>query len=71
MMPGLDGPETLKRMREIDILKETPVVFLTAKAMATEVDRFLDAGALQVIAKPFDPMKISDQLKEIWNANNL
>ncbi len=71
MMPGLDGPETLKKMREIDVLKDTPVVFLTAKAMASEVDRFLEAGALQVIAKPFDPMTLSDQLREIWKKNNL
>lgn len=66
MMPGLDGPETLKKLREIDSLKETPVIFLTAKAMSTEVDRFKAAGAIDVIAKPFDPMTISDQIRGIW-----
>ncbi len=69
MMPGLDGPETLKRLREIDSLKETPVIFLTAKAMPSEVDRFISAGTIDVIAKPFDPMSISDQIKAIWEAH--
>lgn len=68
MMPGLDGPETLAKLREIDSLKETPVIFLTAKAMASEVERFKEAGAIDVIAKPFDPMTISDQIREIWNS---
>ena len=49
MMPGLDGPETLERLRQIDSLKETPVIFLTAKAMTTEVERFLKAGAIAVV----------------------
>ena len=68
MMPGLDGPETLSKLREIDSLKETPVIFLTAKAMASEVERFKEAGAIDVIAKPFDPMTISDQIRAIWNS---
>lgn len=69
MMPGLDGPETLKKLREIDNLKETPVIFLTAKAIPSEVDRFISAGAIDVIAKPFDPMTISDQIKTIWDTH--
>ena len=68
MMPGIDGPETLKRLREISSLKDTPAVFLTAKAMATEIDLLMETGALEVIAKPFDPMTISDQLRKIWDA---
>jgi CheY-like chemotaxis protein len=66
MMPGLDGPETLEKLRQIDSLKDTPVIFLTAKAMTTEIERFLQAGAIEVIAKPFDPMTISDQICKIW-----
>lgn len=69
MMPGLDGPETLRKLRENDNLKETPVIFLTAKAMPSEVDRFKAIGAIDVIAKPFDPMTLSDQIREIWNAH--
>ncbi len=66
MMPGLDGPATFEAMKEIDGLREVPVVFVTAKVMPSELQRFLDIGAAGVIAKPFDPMAISGQLREIW-----
>ncbi len=66
MMPGLDGPATFEAMKEIDGLRDVPVVFVTAKAMPSELQRFLDIGAAGVIAKPFDPMAISGQLRQIW-----
>ncbi len=66
MMPGLDGPATFEAMKETEGLRDVPVVFVTAKAMPSELQRFLDIGAAGVIAKPFDPMAISGQLREIW-----
>lgn len=69
MMPGLDGPATLARMREHPECADLPVVFLTAKAQREELERFLLLGAIGVIAKPFDPMTLADQLREIWDAH--
>jgi CheY-like chemotaxis protein len=66
MMPGLDGPGTLARMRAEPSLATLPVVFMTAKAMPQEVARFLELGAVGVIAKPFDPMKLATQVFSIW-----
>jgi len=66
MMPGLDGPETLGKLREMQEQKDTPVIFLTAKVMASEVARFKEAGAIDVIAKPFDPMTLTDQVRTAW-----
>jgi CheY-like chemotaxis protein len=66
MMPGLDGPSTLARMRAEPALAKFPVVFMTAKAMPQEVARFRELGAVGVIAKPFDPMKLADQVFAIW-----
>ena len=66
MMPGLDGPGTLARMRAEPSLARFPVVFMTAKAMPQEVARFRELGAVGVIAKPFDPMKLADQVFAIW-----
>jgi CheY-like chemotaxis protein len=66
MMPGLDGPGTLARMRAEPSLARFPVVFMTAKAMPQEVARFRELGAAGVIAKPFDPMKLADQVFAIW-----
>lgn len=66
MMPGLDGPGTLARMRADSSLDRFPVVFMTAKAMPQEVTRFRGLGAAGVIAKPFDPMKLADQVFALW-----
>lgn len=68
MMPGMDGPTTLQRMREDVALARIPVVFMTAKAMPQEVARFRALGAVAVIAKPFDPMRLGQQVVQIWEA---
>ena len=66
MMPGMDGPTTMQRLRELPELARTPVVFMTAKAMPQEVARFKELGAVAVIAKPFDPMQLASQVDAIW-----
>lgn len=66
MMPGMDGPETFQALRKLPELASTPVVFMTAKVQPQEVQGYLDLGAVGVIAKPFDPMTLADQLREIW-----
>ena len=42
MMPGMDGPETLRALREEAMFVDTPVIFMTAKVMEDEVSRFKD-----------------------------
>ena len=66
MMPGMDGPETLKGLRGFPELATTPVVFMTAKVQPQEVEGYLNLGAVGVIAKPFDPMTLADELRAIW-----
>jgi len=63
MMPGLDGPSTLARLREDPETAAVPVVFLTAKAIAAEVDRLRSLGAAGVLTKPFDPMTLARELR--------
>ncbi|MDB5869044.1 MAG: response regulator [Polaromonas sp.] len=63
MMPGMDGPSTLQALREVAATAHTPVVFMTAKVQAAEVALYKDMGVLEVIFKPFDPMKLSAQLR--------
>ncbi len=65
MMLGMDGIETYKRLRASHDLAQTPVVFMTAKAMNHEVDRYRALGA-EVIAKPFDPLSLSARVQKIW-----
>jgi two-component system, OmpR family, response regulator len=67
MMPGLDGPATLKRMRQSILLAGTPVIFLTAKVLPAEICQFLQLGAIGVIVKPFDPLKLYADLVALWH----
>jgi two-component system, OmpR family, response regulator len=67
MMPGMDGPSTLAALRTQPSLADTPVVFMTAKVQPSEVSQFRSLGALDVIAKPFDPMNLGTQLRAIWD----
>ena len=66
MMPGMDGPDTLVALQGLAALKDTPAIFLTAKAMPSEIERYKKLGALEVIPKPFDPMTLADQVRGIW-----
>ncbi|MCZ8255431.1 MAG: response regulator [Polaromonas sp.] len=66
MMPGMDGPSTLKGLRELPATANTPVIFMTAKVQAAEVAVYKGLGALEVIPKPFDPMELSAQIQRIW-----
>ncbi|MDO8719087.1 MAG: response regulator [Polaromonas sp.] len=68
MMPGMDGPSTLRALREMPATAHTPVIFMTAKVQAAEVAQYKALGALEVIPKPFDPMEISAQIRRIWAA---
>ena len=66
MMPGMDGPTTLNGLRKIPSLAQTPVVFMTAKVQPQEIAQLMACGALDVLAKPFDPMVLPDALLRIW-----
>jgi two-component system OmpR family response regulator len=68
MMPGMDGPTTMRKMRAAPELADIPVIFMTAKAMPQEIMRFHDLGALGVIPKPFDPMRLTQQVFAMWEA---
>jgi len=65
MMPNLDGPATLERLRADDATRAIPVVFLTAKARPAERDRLAGLDVSGVLAKPFDPMTLADQLRDV------
>jgi CheY-like chemotaxis protein len=66
MMPGMDGPGTLQALRDEPRTAAIPIVFMTAKVQPSEVAHLKSLGALDVIAKPFDPMLLAAQLRAIW-----
>ena len=70
MMPGMDGPTTLQNLRTVPGLQNTPVIFLTAKVQPNEIKDFIALGAIDVIPKPFDPMTLADQVRDILRRNS-
>lgn len=67
MMPCMDGPATLRAIRALPGYATVPAVFMTAKVQSDEVQSYLALGAAGVIPKPFDPLTLADQIREIWN----
>ncbi|HEX5792542.1 MAG TPA: response regulator [Rheinheimera sp.] len=66
MMPGMDGPTTLQHLQQQYDLAGVPTVFMTAKVQSNEVASYKALGAADVVVKPFDPMTLSDQIRQIW-----
>jgi CheY-like chemotaxis protein/putative methionine-R-sulfoxide reductase with GAF domain len=65
MMPEMDGLEAMRRIRERPQWKQLPIIALTAKAMADDRERCLEAGANDYIAKPIDVDKLVS-LARVW-----
>ncbi len=63
-MPGMDGNETLKRMRELDdnMSENAPVISLTANVSANARDEYLSAGYRDYLAKPISLKELEDML---------
>lgn len=69
MMPEMDGPATLRTLQQQSATMLIPVIFLTAKVQAADRERFLQLGVRGIIAKPFDPLTLGQQIKDVlsWN----
>jgi CheY-like chemotaxis protein len=64
MMPGMDGPTVLTRLRECPATEKTPVVFMTARVESPELRRLMSLGAAAVFTKPFDPMTLAEMVRD-------
>jgi len=65
MMPEMDGYETCRRLKADPATAQIPVVFLSARAQQSEIQKGRDLGAVGYLVKPFDPMNLSSQLEAI------
>ena len=70
MMPELDGPGTFARLQQDEQCRSIPVVFMTAKAQPHELRGYTELGAAGVIAKPFDPITLPDQIRSLLKADD-
>ncbi len=66
MMPGMDGPTTFSHLRQMPKLAGTPIAFMTAQTNPEEMRGYKELGASGVIAKPFDPVSLPQQVRELW-----
>jgi len=66
MMPDMDGLTTLQALRQITAIRTTPVIILSARVQTHEVEHYRALGALEVVAKPFDPMQLPTTIRQIW-----
>ena len=66
-LPGMDGMEILKRIKENPNLKQISVVALTAHAMQGDEDKFIDAGCIGYISKPIDVSSFIGTVRSLIN----
>lgn len=69
MLPEMDGLSILAALRRNEATAQIPVVFMTARVQADEVEEYRRRGAIDVIFKPFDPMTLSGKLQDLWNGS--
>jgi two-component system, OmpR family, response regulator len=65
MMPGLDGKQTLTRLKSNRLTSAVPVVLMTAKLAGLEMDELMSLGAAGVIIKPFDPLTLPQEIRKL------
>ena len=64
MMPVMDGLEATKLIREVDSLKHTPIVALTALAMPGDRERCIAAGMTDYLSKPIRIQELADMIQK-------
>lgn len=67
MLPDMDGLAILAALRRIPETADTLAIFMTAKLHAEDRQVYCEAGVDNVIAKPFDPMTLGDEIRAIWD----
>jgi DNA-binding response OmpR family regulator len=64
MLPGMDGLKVLTELKNDKTTEHIPVFMLTAKGMASDINRALDLGADDYITKPFNPRQLGELIRK-------
>ncbi|OQY20637.1 MAG: two-component system response regulator [Desulfobacteraceae bacterium 4572_35.1] len=65
MLPGIDGFEVCRRIKQNDAYSDIPVVMLTAKKNQTDLDRGNEVGAAWYITKPFKSSNVIETVERL------
>ena len=68
MMPGLDGWNVAERLLSAEETRAIPIIFLTARADLRDRVRGMDAGGLDYVTKPFNPVELASLVQEVVDA---
>lgn len=63
MLPGMDGFEACKKLQEHPVLKDIPVIFITAKSEPEDLAVGFDSGAVDYISKPIKAVELKARIK--------
>jgi two-component system, cell cycle response regulator DivK len=63
MMPGMDGYEAIRRIREENRFRSLPIIAVTAQAMPGDREKCMAAGATNYISKPIDVDRLLELLE--------
>jgi DNA-binding response OmpR family regulator len=66
MMPNLDGYSTLELIKQDEKLKDTKVIFLSAKNNPKDIEKGLEMGADAYVTKPYSIKKLMQQIEEMF-----
>ena len=58
MMPRLDGYQTCEQLKHDEATKDIPVIFLSAKAQVSDIEKGKEYGVEEYVTKPFDPNEL-------------
>ena len=64
-LPGMDGYEVARRLRELDTLRATPIIAVTSYAMLGDREKSLAAGCNGYIEKPIDPDTFIREIEQV------
>ena len=65
MMPVIDGLEVCRRMKADPTLSSIPVIMLTARAQADDIETGFESGATDYIVKPFSPRELLSRVRGV------
>lgn len=66
MMPNLDGYSTLEIIKQDERLKDTKVLFLSAKNNPKDIEKGIQMGADAYVTKPYSIKKLIQQIEEMF-----